>query len=175
MTPRPETQKRGSRLPPRPQGPPPVTHLELRAATAKQVQQLCFVQFEDWFSSRRDERASEHFYIPLQEDFYNAYLNNGVASRSQRVCSIEALVAAAGEQIHPHLSYLSRLIDLLRRTGRYIPSWVCEFYSSLWIDPGHRFIYFAFRGRDYMLQSSRVKEILRIPESPIRIHEVCYG
>ena len=90
-------------------------------------------------------------------------------------CSIAALVAAAGEQICPHLSYLPGLIDLLGRTGRYVPSWVHEFYSSLWIDPGHRFIHFAFRGRDYRLQSSRVREILRIPESPIRLHEVCYG
>ena len=57
-------------------------HLDLRAATARQVQQLRFVQFEDWFPSRRDERASECFYIVLQEDFYNAYLNSGVAFRS---------------------------------------------------------------------------------------------
>ena len=52
---------------------------------------------------RRDERALEGFYIPLQEDFYNAYLNSGVAFRSQRVCSIEAIIAAAGEQICSHL------------------------------------------------------------------------
>ena len=82
------------------------------------------MQFEDWFPLRRDERASEHFYTPLQEDFYNAYLNSGVAFRSQRVCSIESLVVAAGEQIRPHLSYLLGLTDLLGRTGRYLPSWV---------------------------------------------------
>ena len=34
MTPRPETQRRGSRPPPRPQGPPLVTHIDL-SATAK--------------------------------------------------------------------------------------------------------------------------------------------
>ena len=72
----------GSHPPPRPQDSPPVTHLDLRATTAKQVQQLRFVQFKDWFSPRRDERASEGFYTPLQEDFYNAYLNSGVAFRS---------------------------------------------------------------------------------------------
>ena len=82
MTPRPETQMRGSRLSPRPQGPPPVTHLDLRATTAKQVQQLRFVQFVDWFLPRRDEHASEGFYTPLQEDFYNAYLNSGALFRS---------------------------------------------------------------------------------------------
>ena len=82
VTPRPETQRRGSHPPPRPQGSPPVTHLDLRAAMAKQVQHLRFVQFEDWFPPRRDEHASEGFYTPLQEDFYNAYLNSGVVFRS---------------------------------------------------------------------------------------------
>ena len=43
VTPRLETQRRGSHSPPRPQGPPPVTHLDLRATMAKQVQQLRFV------------------------------------------------------------------------------------------------------------------------------------
>ena len=98
----------------------------------------------------------------MQEDFYNAYLNSGVAFRSQRVCSIESVIAAAGEQICPHLSYLLGLIDLLGWTGRYVPSWVCEFYATLWIDPGHRFIHFAFRGRDYRLMSFRVRVILRL-------------
>ena len=55
----------------------------------------------------------EQFYIVLQEDFYNAYLNSGVAFRSQRVCSLEAIVAVAREQIHPHLTYLPGLVDLL--------------------------------------------------------------
>ena len=59
------------------QGPPLVTHLDLRAAMAKQVQQLRFVGFEQWFPPRRDDRASEGFYTPLQEDFYNVYLNSG--------------------------------------------------------------------------------------------------
>ena len=87
----------------------------------------------------------------LQEDFYNAYLYSGVAFRSQRVYPLESLVVAAGEQIHPHLSFLPGLSDLLGQTGRYVPSWVYEFYSFLWIDPSHRFIHFAFRGRDYRL------------------------
>jgi hypothetical protein len=42
-----------------------VVHLDLRAATAKQVQQLRFVEFEVWFPPRRDERAAEGFYTPL--------------------------------------------------------------------------------------------------------------
>ena len=89
-----------------------MVHLDLRAAIARQVQQLWFVQFEDWFPPRQDERASEHFYAVLQEDFYIAYLNSGVAFRSQRVYSLESLVVAAGEQICPHLTYLPGLLDL---------------------------------------------------------------
>ena len=42
-----------------------MTHLDLRAATAKQVQQLRFVDFEVWFPPRRDDRVSEGFYTPL--------------------------------------------------------------------------------------------------------------
>jgi hypothetical protein len=131
---------------------------------AKQVQQLRFVDFEQWFPSRRDDRALEGFYTPLQEDFYNAYLNSGAIFRSQRVCNIESIVAAAREHIHPYLSYLPRLTDLLGRTSLYAPSWVYEFYATLWIDPQHRFIHFAFRGRDYRLMSFKVREILRLQE-----------
>ena len=83
---------------------------------AKQVQQLCFVEFDVWFPPRRDERAAEGFYTSLQKDFYNAYLNSGALFRSQRVCSIESIVAAAGEHIRPYLSYLPGLTDLIGRT-----------------------------------------------------------
>ena len=99
-----------------------MTHLDLRATIAKQVQQLRFMDFDQWFPSRWDEHASEGFYTPLQEDFYNAYLNSGVVFRSQRVCNIESIVAVAGEHIHPYLSYLPGLIDLLGQTGLYVPS-----------------------------------------------------
>jgi hypothetical protein len=37
---------------------------------------------DQWFPPQRDERASEGFCTMLQEDFYNAYLNSGVAFRS---------------------------------------------------------------------------------------------
>jgi hypothetical protein len=131
---------------------------------AKQVQQLIFLDFEQCFPPRRDDRASEGFYTPLQEDFYNAYLNSEAILISQRVCNIESIVAAAKEHIRPYLSYLPGLIDLLGWTGLYVPSWVHQFYATLWIDPQHRFIHFAFRGRDYRLMSSRVREILRLQE-----------
>ena len=142
---------------------------------AKQVQQLRFVKFDVWFPPRRDERAAEGFYTPLQEDFYIAYLNSGAIFRSQRVYSIEAIVAAAGEHICPYLAYLLGLTDLIGRTGLYIPSWVRQFYASLFVDPHHNFIHFAFRGRDYRMTSQRAREILRLQEQPVKLHEVCYG
>ena len=89
---------------------------------ARQVRQLRFVEFEVWFPPRRDERAAEGFYAPLQEDFYNAYLNSGAIFRSQRVCNIDSIVAVAGEHIRPYLSYLPELSDLLGWTGLYVPS-----------------------------------------------------
>ena len=102
------------------------------------------MEFEQWFPPRRDERASDGFYTPLQEDFYNAYLNSGVVFRSQRVCNIETIVAAAGEHIRPYLAYLSGLTNLIgRRTRLYVPSWVRQFYASLFIDPHHNFIHFV--------------------------------
>ena len=91
------------------------------------------------------------------------------------MCNIESIVAAAGEHIRPYLAYLPELTDLLGRTGLYISFWVRQFYATLWIDPQHRYIHFAFRGRDYRLMSTRVREILRLQEQPVRLHEVCYG
>ena len=80
------------------------------------------MDLEVWFPPRRDERASEGFYTPLQEDFYNAYLNSGAEFRSQRVYYIDSIVAAAGEHIRPYLAYLPGLTDLIGRTGLYVPS-----------------------------------------------------
>jgi hypothetical protein len=80
-----------------------------------------------------------------------------------------------GEQLRPHLSFLPRLSDLLGRTRAYCRTWVREFYSSLWIDPAHQFIHFAFRGRDRRLYSTRVREILRLPALETKIHQLCFG
>jgi hypothetical protein len=91
----------------------------------------------------------------------------GLPTRGSR-CSV-------GEQLRPHLSFLLGLSDLLGQTGAYCGTWVREFYSSLWIDPAHQFIHFAFRGHDRRLYSTRVREILRIPTSETRIHQLCFG
>jgi hypothetical protein len=73
--------------------------LDLHRATARQVQQLRFVDFASWFPPQRDERASERFYTVLQEDFYIAYVRSRARLRVQRVCSLEAIVAAGGERV----------------------------------------------------------------------------
>ena len=91
------------------------------------------------------------------------------------MCNIESIIAAAGEHIRPYLSYLPGLTYLLGWIGLYVPSWVRQFYATLWIDPQHRYIHFVFRGRDYRLMSTRVREILRLQELPVRLHEICYG
>jgi hypothetical protein len=71
--------------------------------------------------------------------------------------------------------FLPSLSNFLGRTGAYCGTWVREFYSSLWIDPAHEFIHFAFRGRDRRLYSTRVREILRLPASETKIHQLCFG
>jgi hypothetical protein len=67
------------------------------------------------------------------------------------------------------------LSDLLGQIGAYYGTWVREFYSSLWIDPAHEFIHFAFRGHDHRLYSTRVREILRLPASETKIYQLCFG
>jgi hypothetical protein len=175
VTPGPERQRRGGRPPPRARGQPPVEHFDLRGATARQVHSLRFVEIARWFPPQRDTRASEGFYTPLHDDFYKAYVDSGIAFRPQRVCRLESLVAVVGEQLRPHISFLLGLSDLLGRTGAYCGTWVREFYSSLWIDPAHEFIHFAFRGRDRRLYSTRVQEILRLPASETKIHQLCFS
>jgi hypothetical protein len=81
VTPRLEGQRRGGRPHPRARGHPPVEHFHLRRATARQVQALRFVEVSRWFPPVRDSRASEGFYTPLQEDFYRAYVDSGIAFR----------------------------------------------------------------------------------------------
>jgi hypothetical protein len=81
VIPRPEGQHRGGHPPPRVRGSPPIEHFDLRGATACQVQGLRFVEVSRWFPPQRDSRASEGFYTPLQEDFYRAYVDSGIAFR----------------------------------------------------------------------------------------------
>jgi hypothetical protein len=105
----------------------------------------------------------------LQEDFYNAYLNSGVAFRSQRVCSLEAIVATGGEQVCPHLTFLPGLVDLLGGSAGML---LVGSESSMppYGLTSHRYIHFTFRGCDHRLYNTRARKILRIPESATRIH-----
>ena len=173
VVPRPEVQWRGSRAPPRPRALPEVMHLDLSRATARKVKELRMVDFEVWFPAERDPRASEGFYTLLQEDFYTAYQR--MAIRDQRVCTLDAIVAAGGEAIQAMLTYLPGLADLLGHLGHYVESRVREFYASLWIDPGHRYIHFTFRGIDHRLQSGRARELLGVTESDTCLHYLFFG
>jgi hypothetical protein len=113
VTARPEGQRRGGRRPPRARGQPSVEHFDLRGATTRQEQSLHFVEVARWFPPQRDTRALEVFYTPLQEDFYRAYIDSGIAFRPQRFCQLEALVVVVGEQLCTHISFLLGLSDLL--------------------------------------------------------------
>ena len=92
----------------------------MRTATARRVQDLRFVPLEQWFPPRRDPRAGAGFYTPLQEDFYAAFVNSRAAIRSQRVCTLEAIVAAGGEEVRPLITYLPGLAELLGMQGKYV-------------------------------------------------------
>lgn len=53
---------------------------------------------------------------------------------------MELIVRAGGEDIRLFLTYLLGLADLVRRSRKYVEAWVREFYTSLWVDPDHRFV-----------------------------------
>jgi hypothetical protein len=76
---------------------------------------------------------------------------------------VEEIIRVVGEQIHPHLAYLPGLADLIGRIGKYVQSWVREFYATVWIDPDHDYIEFSFLGVPRRIYSEEARTILRIP------------
>lgn len=60
--------------------------------------------------------------------------------RPHRVCPLEDIVRAGGEQVCPYLTYLPGLAELVGRSRLYIEAWVREFYATLWVDPDHKYI-----------------------------------
>jgi hypothetical protein len=66
VTPRPEGQRRGGYPPPRAHGQPPVEHFDLRGATTRQVQSLCFVEIvggSHLSETQELQRDSTHLYM----------------------------------------------------------------------------------------------------------------
>ena len=43
------------------------------------------------------------------------------------------------------------------------------------MSPDHRFIHYAFRGRDYRLFAERARELLHLHPSETQLHQLCYG
>jgi hypothetical protein len=95
--------------------PPPLVHLDLRDISAARICELRFVDLEVWCPRERDPRASKSFYRPLHEDFYTAMLRSTFCPH--RVCPLEDIVRAGGEQTHPYLTYLPGLADLWDNLG----------------------------------------------------------
>lgn len=152
-------------------------HLDLRNTSASRVQELRFVDLDVWFPHERNPQASDGWYTPLHEDFYIALDLTRIGLCPHRVCPLEDIVCAGGEEICPSLTYLLGLVDLLRRSGLYVESWVHEFYASLWIDPDHEYLQFTFRGtphRFYASGPNSIKERLGLTTSTTRLHSLCY-
>jgi hypothetical protein len=83
-------------------------------------------------------------------------------------------VAAGGEQVRPHLTYLlgwqtswGGPAGMLLR-GSESSTLRCG------LTLGHWYIHFSFRRSDHRLYSTRAREILRIPKLATRIHQICY-
>jgi hypothetical protein len=84
--------------------------------------------------------------------------------------SVEKIFKVAGEQIHPHLTYLPGLADLIGRSGKYVQSWIREFYAIVWIDPDYDYIEFSFLGVPRRIYSEEAQSFLRIPRQTYRLH-----
>jgi len=151
-----------------------VRHYNLRRATARQVQEFKTVDIDEWFLAERQEGATEGFYTALHEDFYRAYLDSGAVFYPHRVCPMGDIASVVGEHIHPYLTYLPGLADLLGWSGAYVPSWVREFYATLWIQLDHEYSQFTVRGDPRRLYRAMILERLRLTESTTRLHSRCY-
>jgi hypothetical protein len=66
------------------------------------------------------------------------------------------------------------LADLISRSGSYVPSWILEFYATVWINPYYSEIAFSFLGQRVDTSSEWAREILRIPHNANKIHKLCF-
>jgi hypothetical protein len=88
------------------------------------------VDLNVWFPRDRQPRV-EYFHTALHEDFFRAYVETGTTFGPHRVVLVEEIVRVTGEQIRPHLTYLPGLADLIGRSGKYMQSWIREFYATV--------------------------------------------
>lgn len=64
--------------------------------------------------------------------------------------------------------------DLIGRSGSYVPSRILEFHATIWVYPDHTGIAFSFLGERHDISSAQARDIMRIPHSPNRIHNICF-
>jgi hypothetical protein len=103
------------------------------------------VDLDVWFPRDR-QLGIEYFHTTLHEFFFRAYMETSIVFGPHRVVSVEDIIRVAGEQIHPHLTYLPGLVDLIGKSRKYVQSWIREFYATVLIDPNHDYIEFSFLG-----------------------------
>lgn len=86
----------------------------------------------------------EYFHTALHEDFYNALVESRAHFTAQRVISLKHFIEVVGDDFRQYLDVQPRLVDLIGRTGTFVPEWILEFYATVWIDPDHTAIHFSF-------------------------------
>jgi hypothetical protein len=47
--------------------------------------------------------------------------------------------------------------------------------SLVWIDPDHHWMRFRFEREDVTITANQIRQLFGFPESPTRLHSLCYG
>jgi len=111
----------------------------------------------------------------VQEDMYQAYVHNQAQFMEHRVLDLEILRNMVGADIRQYITYLTGLLGLLSLLGTYVEEWVREFYTSVWVAPGHSYIHYGLTGIDYRVIAQRAREVVGLTAYATMIHELCYG
>jgi len=164
-----------ARATPAPRQGPVRIHRDLTLMSAREIQQLRFVPFPNWFPAARDPQAGARFYTVVQEDIYEALVRSQSQFREHRVIDLEILGNVVGADIRQYFTYLHGLPELLALPGTYCEQWVREFYASVWVSLDHSYIHYALAGTDYRVIAQRAREVLSLRAYSIRIHQLCYG
>jgi len=124
-------------------------HKDYTQASAREIQELCFVPFPTWFPATKDQRASTRFYTVVQEDLYETFVRLEAQFREHKVLDLEVLGNMVGADIRQYFTYLTGLLELLALPDTYCEEWVREFYASVWVSLDHSYIHYALAGTNY--------------------------